>query len=142
MLTTWLVVVGKIELKKLSLINKNFSSYEYLKAFNCWLQNVLKRYTVIYRYFYPLFFIGIAVALYISPAGKTVSPLLIEYFPNAYYIFDIPAFVWLLVITICVLLSVFASKIYQADINIVYGRQFKRLEEILSDMEELRKEQV
>jgi hypothetical protein len=41
------------------------------------------------------------------------------------------------VITIAGLLMLFGGRIYNFDVKIVYGRIFKKIEELLTDLEEL-----
>jgi hypothetical protein len=41
-------------------------------------------------------------------------------------------------ILVLVLLAYFGGRIYQWDLNIVYGRVLKKLDEIIADMEDLR----
>ncbi len=52
-------------------------------------------------------------------------------------IFGIPLIGIVFVLVILVVLAVFGSRIYQLDLNIIYGRAFKKLEDLLTDMEHL-----
>jgi hypothetical protein len=43
-----------------------------------------------------------------------------------------------IVILILGILAFFGGRIYQWDVNIIYGRVFKKLEELMTDIESLR----
>jgi hypothetical protein len=45
---------------------------------------------------------------------------------------------WFIALAIAVLIYVFGGKIYKWDVNLVYGRVFKKLEELIADIEELK----
>ena len=55
-----------------------------------------------------------------------------------YMVFDIPVFWVLAMIVIIILLAIFGGRIYKWDLNIVYGRIIKKLDELITDMEDLR----
>ena len=58
--------------------------------------------------------------------------------PDLHIVFGIPT-AWLVsIVIVAVLASVFAGPIYRFDIKTTYGRVFRKLDEIIKDMEELR----
>jgi hypothetical protein len=59
-------------------------------------------------------------------------------FPYTYLIFGIPLIGIVIVVIILSLLAYFGDRIYLWDVNIVYGRIFKKLEELMADIESLR----
>ncbi len=54
-------------------------------------------------------------------------------------IYGIPTFMWIIAIIIAVLMFVFGGKIYTWDVNLVYGRVFQKLDELIADIDELKK---
>jgi hypothetical protein len=42
------------------------------------------------------------------------------------------------VFAVATIMGLFGERIYRWDVNVVYGNVFKKLEEIIADMEELR----
>ena len=64
------------------------------------------------------------------PITKVVTSIII--FGQPYYILVALALLTLIV-------ARYAESLYRLDLNIVYGRQFKKLDELIIDMEELRK---
>ena len=59
-------------------------------------------------------------------------------FPDTYLIYGIPLIGVVIALLILVLLAFFGGRIYKWDLNLVYGRVFKKLEELMNDIESLR----
>lgn len=134
-----LYMIAKKELKKLVNLSKGQCSYDYLMSFNDWLKGSIKVYSAYYKMFYPLFFLGMAIQGMLSNVGAKLIALLGETFPTDTMIMGQPYYILLVLALGTLIFARFAEAIYQWDLNIVYGRQFKKLEELISDMEELRK---
>ena len=134
-----LIVIAKKELTKSFQLSKGVSSYEYLTNFNSWLQSSIKTYGQYYQYAYPLLFIGMVTQAIVSNAGQRMMAFIVERVPTEYILFGVPYYFWLPIVLITLLLVKYADAIYKFDLNLVYGKQFKRLEELIADMEELRK---
>jgi hypothetical protein len=71
-----------------------------------------------------------------SPFRETLNRLFGGYQP--YMILNIPIFWVLGMLLIVILLAIFGGRIYKWDLNIVYGRILKKLDELVADMEDLR----
>ena len=108
-------------------------------SFNNWLKSAIRVYSGYYKIFYPLFFLGLAIQGIVSEAGGKLSALLVEAFPTDMIILGQPYYILLALALLILIVARFAEAIYLLDINLVYGRQFKKLEELITDMEELRK---
>lgn len=134
-----LIIIAKKELKKSINLSKGQSSYDYLVSFNSWLKGSIETYSAYYKVFYPLFFLGMAVQGIVSKAGGKVMALLLEKIPTDFIILGLPYYVIVAVALLTLLFARKAEALYQWDLNLVYGRQFKKLEELIADMEELRK---
>ncbi|MFT6501946.1 MAG: hypothetical protein ACJASQ_002071 [Crocinitomicaceae bacterium] len=134
----WLVLAGRELKKKVDEIDKSMSSYAYLKAVNSWRNDAIALYTRIYRVFYPLFVLSIGIGFWFSTFGTDLAVNLAEKFPNMIYILGMPLYPLIVLLTIAVLSSVFAGRIYRLDLNIVYGNVFAKIEELIADMDELR----
>lgn len=72
-------------------------------------------------------------------AGQRMIAIIVERVSPEYILFGVPYYFWLPIVLITLLLVKYADAIYKFDLNLVYGKQFKRLEELIADMEELRK---
>lgn len=134
-----LVFVNKKLLKGLEKINKNVSSYQYLKSFDGWMQDQIAINMKMAGYIYPYVFIAMVSGFWFSePFRETIDRVFGNYQPDM--MFGLPIYWIISMLVIIVLLAKFGGRIYLLDLKIVYGRILKKLEELLSDMENLRKE--
>lgn len=134
-----LIMIAKKELAKSYEISKGASSYEYISSFNQWLQSSIKVYGNYYQWAYPLIFIGMVTQGLLSNLGGRIIGHLAEQLPAGQVFLGVPYYIWIAIVIITLLIIKFADAIYRFDLNMVYGKQFKRLEELIEDMEELRK---
>ncbi len=132
-----IVIVNKRLLKGLNDIDKNGSSYQYLKSFDTWMKSQIEVNYKMSRYIYPYIFIAMVSGFgFSSQFRESLNRMLGGYQP--YMVFDIPVFWVLAMIVIIILLAIFGGRIYKWDLNIVYGRIIKKLDELITDMEDLR----
>ncbi|NQZ90242.1 MAG: hypothetical protein HRT54_21980 [Colwellia sp.] len=134
-----LIIIAKKELKKTVNLSKGQSSYDYLMSFNTWLQSSIDTYAGYYKIFYPLFFLGMAVQAVVSKIGGKLIAMLVEKIPTDIILFGLPYYLIVAIAIVILFFARYAEAIYHWDLSIVYGRQFKKLEELIADMEELRK---
>ncbi len=133
-----LVIIGKKQTKALGRIDKSMDSYHYLKAFDQWLKASSAEYTRIYKFIYPAIFATFTVGLLLSNLNRTSLWDKIIQDPDTYLVNGLPV-VWIgVALLLLVVVSIFSGKIYQLDVQTIYGGITKKIEEILSDMEELR----
>ncbi len=133
-----LVWLGKKQLATLEHLDKKTSSYQYIKSFDTWLKNLIAQYTRIYQFVYPAIFLACIAQFGFSAVGQSIIQGFQMDFPNIPVLFGVPIVFSVGVVLIAFLLSYFASAIYQLDMKPIYGREFKKLEEIIADMEALR----
>jgi hypothetical protein len=133
-----LIIIAKKELKKSVDLSKGQSSYDYLRSFNDWLKSSIRMYSGFYKIFYPMFFLGMAIQGIVSEAGGKLIALLVEAVPTNVIILGQPYYILLALALLILIVARYAEALYRLDLNIVYGRQFKKLEELITDMEELR----
>ncbi len=138
-----LVFVNKKLLKGLEKIDKNVSSYQYIKAFDNWMKKQLAVNTKMARFYYPYIFLSIVLGFWFGNFGSNmpgrafVNKLMVNH-PDTYLVFGIPLLGIIGLILVVCLLAFFGGQIYKWDVSLVYGRVFKKLDEIIADMEELR----
>lgn len=137
-LLTPLVFIANRELKKSVNLDKGLSSYEYLKNFDSWLKSSIKVYSNYYKWFYPLLFAGMATQAVVSKAGGKLIALLLEWLPTEILFLGLPFYLVLTLLILTAVMARYAEAIYQWDLNLIYGRQFTKLNELIDDMEELR----
>jgi len=138
-----LVVINKKLMKGLRKIDKNVNSFQYLKTFDSWMKEQISINEKFSRFLYPLVFLSLLIGFWFGgfggdvPGEIMVNELTVRY-PDMVLVFGLPLYGLLGGILVIVLLAYFGGRIYKWDLNIVYGRVLKKLDEIIADMEELR----
>lgn len=138
-----LVVVNNKLLNGLESIDKGENSYQYLKSFNQWIEKQVAVNKKMSTFLYPVIFMSLIIGFWFKDAegvylGKRLVAEVLTHFPNIYLIAGIPLIGIVIMFIILGLLAFFGARIYQWDLNIVYGRIFKKLDELLADLESLR----
>ncbi|GAA4883997.1 hypothetical protein GCM10023311_02900 [Flaviramulus aquimarinus] len=138
-----LVFINKVLLNGLDKIDKGESSYQYLKTFNEWIQKQVAINEKISRFLYPIIFLSMILGFWFKdvegmPLGERLVGEILVGFPDVYLIFGVPLIGIVIAFLILVFLAFFGDRIYKWDLNIVYGRVFKKLEELMADIENLR----
>ena len=138
-----LVFINKMLLNGLEKIDKGASSYQYLKSFNEWIQKQVAINKKMSRFLYPIIFMSLVLGFWFKdaegmPLGERLVDEILVGFPDTYLIFGIPLIGIIIVAVIIGLLVLVGGRIYKWDLNIVYGRLFKKLEELMTDIESLR----
>lgn len=138
-----IVIVNRKFKFSLDKIDASQDSYQYLSSFDQWIKEMVVVNIKLSRFLYPYVLLSLIAGFWFGsiggniPGEEAINSLLIE-FPNTYLIFGIPAIGILAVVVIMGILAYSGGRIYKWDLNIVYGRILKKLEEMLADMEELR----
>ena len=138
-----LVFINKKLLNELEKIDLGDSSYQYLKAFNHWKNKHISINKKISRFLYPIIFMSMILGFWFKDAegmllGERLVNEVLYGFPDIYLLFGIPLIGIVIVVLILVLLAFFGGRIYKWDLNIIYGSVFKKLEELMTDIESLR----
>lgn len=133
-----IVIVNRRLSRGLAKIDKSESSYHYIKAFDNWMKQQVSVNSLMARFYYPLFFLSILLGFW-QQLGVAVTNKLVLNYPGIDLIFGMPLFLIIGVVLMMVLLSCFGARIYIWDLKVVYGGLLRKLEEIIADMEELRK---
>lgn len=129
--------------KSLDKIDKTESSYQYLISFDNWVKEMILVNTKLSRYLYPYVFITMVSGFWFGsiggdvPGDKFLNQLLLEY-PDTYLVFGFPLILIIGALVIISLLTYFGGQIGKWDLNLVYGRILKKLDETLADMDELK----
>ncbi len=137
-----LVIINKKLLIGLDSIDKGENSYQYLKAFNQWIKKQVSINKRMSTFLYPIIFMSIILGFWFKDAegiflGKRLVNKILIGFPDIYLVYGIPLIGIVIVFLILGLLAFFGGRIYQWDLNLVYGRVFKKLDELLTDLENL-----
>jgi hypothetical protein len=132
-----IVLVNRKLANGLKEINKNVSSYDYLKSFDGWMKKQIAINVKMSRFIYPYIFISLVSGFWFSSSFReTLDRVSGSYQPDMYY--GLPIY-WIgSMLVIVVLLAIFGGRIYKWDLSIVYGGILRRLQELIKDMEDLR----
>jgi len=134
-----IVIINKRLLKGLDKIDKNVSSYQYLKSFDTWMQEQIAINVKMSSYIYPYVFIAMFSGFWFSnDIRETSNRILGNYQPDMIY--GMPIYWMASMFVIIILLAIFGGRIYKLDLKIVYGGLLKKIAELISDMEDLRTE--
>ncbi|RED45268.1 hypothetical protein DFQ10_102136 [Winogradskyella eximia] len=138
-----LVIINKSLLNDLEKLDMGVSSYQYLKAFNQWIKKQIAINKKISRFLYPIIFMSMILGFWFKdaegmPLGERLVGEILYGFPDIYLVFGIPLIGIVVVVFILALLASFGGRIYKWDLNLIYGRVFKKLEELITDIESLR----
>ena len=138
-----LVFINKKLLNGLDRIDKGVSSYQYLKTFNEWIKKQISINKKISRFLYPIIFMSMILGFWFKdaegmPLGERLVNEVLIGFPDIYLIYGIPLIGIVIVFIILILLAYFGGRIYKWDLNLVYGRVFRKLDELMTDIESLR----
>ena len=143
LMLNFMALVDKRLLSKLKEIDKFKNSYEYLKSFRSWMQYRGNVNTQVARVFYPFFFLSLVLGIsFFKVDGQMLIFHLLdalkENFANSYWLWGIPALMLGGVLGVSALLLSLAERLYKWDIKMVYGEIMEKLDDLLSDIEELR----
>jgi len=133
-----LLFASKSESDKMEILDKGVSSYEYLISFKEWLDSAFKRYGRIYLFFYPAFFFFLVMGTWFSKYNEAFMEKILEWNPEVMIFMGIPVFILVGTLIVTALLPFVSGALYRLDVNLAYGRVFKRLDQIIEDVEELR----
>lgn len=136
------VVVNTMLLNDLERIDKGVNSYEYLRAFNQWIKKQVSINRKMSAFLYPMIFVSVIIGFWFKdaggvPSGERLVQKILICFPDIYLIYGIPLIGIALVVLIFGLLAFFGGRIYQWDLNNIYGSVFKKLEELVADIENI-----
>ena len=133
-----LTIISRNSRKSFELINQSDSSYHYLKNFDNYLKQVIQSLGQFYQVFYPLYYTLLIIGFLETITGKRALEKIMNN-PNTIMTAGFPV-VWISVLlALLIIITIFAKAIFRFDLKTVYGGIMKRLNELLTDMEELRK---
>ncbi len=91
------------------------------------------------RFYYPAFFLSFVLGFWLSNEGQLLYNEIINNPNEIYFVNGIPVFWVLGVLSITGIIAIFSGKIYNFDVKLIYGRIFSKLDDMIADIEELRK---
>ena len=133
--TGWYSIRQKRNIKTL---DHGATSLDYLKSFDRLLKDALLKGEKVLRFTYPLYFL-IAISVMWSAWNKgALTSKMYQKYPDVIFIGSVPLFVWIIVGVAALLMLYFSGRIYRWDVGLIYGRIFRKLEETIAEMEQLK----
>ena len=130
-----LVIVNVKLLKGLEKINKNVSSYEYLKSFRDWLKEQISINRKMAGFYYPYIFLAMILGFWFS---DFIQEEILGNPHQIYLVNGIPVYWTISILLITCLLAIFGGRMYTWEVGVFYGNVINKLEELITDLEELR----
>jgi hypothetical protein len=113
-------------------------SYQYLKAFQQWLKNRLAWGRRVQRHIYAVTFIAIAIGIGESASGQVLVRTIVENFPDVRLVNGVPLVLIVVVVAMAIVVDLLGGVIFDFDVSSVYRNAFKKLDDMVAEMEELR----
>lgn len=140
MCTAWvgLVVVRRLYIAKFDPPDNSLDSYQYVKAFHGWLKERMSRSRRLQRHMYAVTFVALAIGVVASEPGQHLVRYAIASNPGVSLVYGIP--LWLIagIAATAVVIELLGGLIFDFDVNSVYRPIFRKLDEMVAEMEELR----
>ena len=113
-------------------------SYQYLTAFQRWLTNRLAWGRRVQRHIYAVTFIALAVGMGESAPGQLLIRNIVESDPGIRLVYGVPLILIAGVVVIAIVVDLFGGVIFDFDVSTVYRSVFRKLDEMVAEMEELK----
>jgi hypothetical protein len=140
MCTAWvgLVVVRQLYIAKFDAPDNSLDSYHYLKAFHGWLKDRMARSKRLQRHIYAVTFIALAIGIGASASGQRLIRLIVESNPDVRLVNGVPLILIVCVVVMAIVVELLGGVIFDFDVNTAYRSVFRKLDEMVAEMEELR----
>lgn len=138
--TAWvgLLVVRRLYIAKFEAPDNSLDSYHYLKAFHGWLKDRMARSKRVQRHLYAVTFLALAIGMVASEPAQTLIRLVVENNPDVRLINGVPVVLISGVVATAIVVELLGGVIFDFDINTAYRNVFRKLDEMVAEMEELR----
>ena len=135
-----LIVVRRLFLPHITKFDAPVSvdSYQYLKAFQRWLKNRLAWGRRVQRHIYAVTFMAIAIGIGESAVGQLAIRQIVESNPGIRLVYGVPLILIVGVMVLGTVVDLLGGVIFDFDVSTVYRNVFRKLDEMVAEMEELR----
>ena len=133
-----LLVIRRLYVVKYDAPDNSLDSYHYLKAFHGWLKDRMARSKKVQRHLYAVVFLALAIGAGASASGQALIRLIVESNPDVRLINGVPLVLIAGVVATAIVVHLLGGVIFDFDVNTVYRSVFRKLDEMVAEMEELR----
>ncbi|MCZ4409554.1 hypothetical protein O3Q51_12085 [Cryomorphaceae bacterium 1068] len=134
----YIAYTAKFEMDALAKVDKGQNSYSYLKSFQDWLNQSIERYGKMYRVVYPALILCFYFGIWFSDIFGEMRQKVAESSDNLIFGMHVPTTVTMIIAALT--MAFFAKTIHREDVKFIYGGILKKLDEAMTEMDELRKE--
>ncbi len=114
-------------------------TYQYLKQFQRWLKNRLAWGRRFQRHLYPTTFLALAIGMWESKPGQLLIRLFVESNPGMHLVHGVPLILIGGAVVMAIVVELLGGVIFDFDVNAVYRNVFRKVDEMIAEMEELRR---
>ena len=133
-----LLVIRRLYVAKFDAPDNSLDSYHYLKAFHGWLKDRMARSKRVQRHLYAVTFLALAIGMGASASGQLLIRLIVESNPDVRLINGVPLVLIAGVVATAIVVDLLGGVIFDFDVNTVYRSVFRKLDQMVAEMEELR----
>jgi hypothetical protein len=113
-------------------------SYQYLKAFQRWLTNRLAWGRRVQGHLYAVTFLALAIGIGASAAGQALNRAIVVSVPDIRLVNGVPLILIVIVAAITLVVDLLGGVLFDFDVSTVYRNVFRKLDQMVTEMEELR----
>src|SRR5688572_20563461 len=138
--TVWvgLLVVRRLYITKFDAPDHSLDSYHYLKAFHGWLKDRMAQSKRVQRHLYAVTFLALAIGMGASASGQALIRFIVESNPDVRLINGVPLILIAGVVVTAIVVELLGGVIFDFDVNTAYRSVFRKLDQMVAEMEELR----
>jgi len=133
-----LLAVRRLYITKFDPPDNTLDSYHYVKAFHEWLTERMARSRSVQRHVYALCLVALAIGVLASEPAQVLIGRFVEDNPDIGLLFGVPTGAIAVVVVLTIVVELFGGTIFDFDVSTVYRNVFRRLDDIVAEMEELR----
>jgi hypothetical protein len=133
-----LVVVRQLYIAKFDAPDSSLDSYQYLKSFQQWLKDRMARSRRLQRHIYAITFLAMAIGVGASAPGQLLIRQIVESHPDIRLVNGVPLFLIVSVLVLAIVVELLGGVIFDFDVNTAYRHVFRKLDDMVAEMEELR----
>jgi hypothetical protein len=137
--TAWLglLVIRRLSLTQFDAPDSSLDSYQYVKAFQAWLKGRIAWGRRVQRHLYAGTFLALAVGIGASAGGQLMIRRFVESYPDLHLVYGVPLALIGAVVAATIVLDLIGGMIFDFDVNTVYRGVFRKLDQMVAEMEEL-----
>jgi hypothetical protein len=138
--TAWvgLLVVRRLFVAKFDAPDTSLDSYQYLKAFQRWLKDRIAWGRRVQRHLYAVTFLALAIGIGASAGGQLVIRTIVASNPDVRLVNGVPLVLIAGVVATAIVVDLLGGLIFDFDVNTAYRSVFRKLDQMVAEMEELR----